>query len=194
MLQNVQQGAAISTHAPRTGRDERMRELLRSGVQFQPTLPARGATFALPYHSGLRKISTHAPRTGSDLFRLHGLRALDSISTHAPRTGSDFLRPSSASRRFVFQPTLPARGATIVTDFNAGVTGTFQPTLPARGATWCWRKEGAAWSYFNPRSPHGERRAKSGETSAHSLFQPTLPARQCHLVNPPTSYTGRRIA
>ena len=78
----------ISTHAPRTGSDTMLAffQILVSDFnprsphgerpagccttisvkKFQPTLPARGATSALPYRSGLRKISTHAPRTGSD--------------------------------------------------------------------------------------------------------------------------------
>ena len=32
-------------------------------------------------------------------------------------------------------------------------------------------------SYFNPRSPHGERPSSSGNSSAAAVFQPTLPAR-----------------
>ena len=79
-------------------------------------------------------ISIHAPRTGSDL-RLHRYPGCSLISIHAPRTGSDV----SISRIFmcvlVFQSTLPARGATAVAD--------------------CKRNRRL---YFNPRSPHGERR------------------------------------
>ena len=57
-------------------------------MQFQPTLPARGAT-----HEGAERrcnmvISTHAPRTGSDGAEVCPAPAAD-ISTHAPRTGSD---------------------------------------------------------------------------------------------------------
>ena len=58
------------------------------------------------------------------------------ISTHAPRTGSDGQIAALAVLTHLFQPTLPARGA----------------TCPAR----CPPDSG--W-YFNPRSPHGERRA-----------------------------------
>ena len=35
-------------------------------LQFQPTLPARGATDFAATHSRQGDISTHAPRTGSD--------------------------------------------------------------------------------------------------------------------------------
>ena len=78
----------ISTHAPRTGSDEKTVVNQIRAALFQPTLPARGATLQ---HAGGRRavaISTHAPRTGSD--RIHSA-ALESaqISTHAPRTGSD---------------------------------------------------------------------------------------------------------
>ena len=76
----------------------------------------------------------------------------------------------------------------------------FQPTLPARGATGSTTTALATTSYFNPRSPHGERRARtpgvrrSRKISTHAprtgsdtlardevidcfAFQPTLPAR-----------------
>ena len=81
-------------------------------------------------------ISIHAPRTGSDR-RAAAACAVRAISIHAPRTGSDvalrgLLRPTTA-----FQSTLPARGATC----------TLSPlTMTA--------------TYFNPRSPHGERQRK----------------------------------
>ena len=101
----------ISTHAPRTGSDgikfrfnlshidfnprsphgERPRW---TGLQlvckiFQPTLPARGATYNIPILCTLIDISTHAPRTGSD----DGWKKL-------------------CEKASAFQPTLPARGAT----------------------------------------------------------------------------------
>ena len=57
--------------------------------QFQPTLPARGATMsARNQRTPTGAISTHAPRTGSDLESL-AHNDNDDISTHAPRTGSD---------------------------------------------------------------------------------------------------------
>ena len=62
-------------------------------------------------------------------------RAKQVISIHAPRTGSDSLLASSSATLSRFQSTLPARGATIA---------------PATANGWT--------AYFNPRSPHGERR------------------------------------
>ena len=147
---------------------------------FQPTLPARGATPILlrkkvcknhfnprsPHGERLDfqrsahircHISTHAPRTGSDdgapnvrpdLLHFnprsphgerHGCGGCGSkkpdISTHAPRTGSDALSAVHPVSRCPFQPTLPARGATPLD--TAALTRLY---------------------YFNPRSPHGERR------------------------------------
>ena len=60
------------------------------------------------------------------------------ISIHAPRTGSDAL------------PVSPAQS-----------TRLFQSTLPARGATPLGGRRSRAIADFNPRSPHGERRAKN---------------------------------
>ena len=57
---------AISTHAPRTGSDGYIMPRHRYGVKFQPTLPARGATYFARRKEGQNCISTHAPRTGSD--------------------------------------------------------------------------------------------------------------------------------
>ena len=169
----------ISTHAPRTGSDQSATEPCASVSTFQPTLPARGATRRRthrrpPCHNfnprsphGERRaavstggkadaISTHAPRTGSDNADSgapkisthfnprspHGERHLVQrgnlrhvlISTHAPRTGSDNRRRHERRQRPKFQPTLPARGATMLVALMFGSR------------------------YFNPRSPHGERR------------------------------------
>ena len=123
---------------------------------FQPTLPARGATYSDPYFDYQDHISTHAPRTGSDrmenthspasMISTHAPRTGSDegdvaeiadfvISTHAPRTGSDGSGRLQAKSAFVFQPTLPARGATKRL-YNCCIQRwTFQPTLPARGAT-----------------------------------------------------------
>ena len=122
--------------------------------RFQPTLPARGATIAAAIDAGDNLISTHAPRTGSD----------------------------------------KQSGAT------TAANGAFQPTLPARGATLSGWHCHDRRRHFNPRSPHGERRtaaaaaAQAWRISTHAprtgsdstayagcaiygQFQPTLPAR-----------------
>ena len=100
----------ISTHAPRTGSDILRRRSTACArhfnprsphgerhfpapcasnlVLFQPTLPARGATYPFRETLTCLHISTHAPRTGSDMPVLYSSPPL-LISTHAPRTGSD---------------------------------------------------------------------------------------------------------
>ena len=166
---------------------------------FQPTLPARGATRWRYRRIALRiVISTHAPRTGSDnkffVFPTSSLL----ISTHAPRTGSDVLfagcatsrgyfnpRSPHGERRFntpegvaplLFQPTLPARGATRGRR-DLHPRRRFQPTLPARGATvrlHRWRRTHKPISTHAPRTGSDK---LSGRTSRQKEFQPTLPAR-----------------
>ena len=79
--------------------------------EFQPTLPARGATAA-------------AEKAGVTI----------EISTHAPRTGSD--PPARSSQRFPrdFNPRSP-HGERLAMLWTSVDGGQFQPTLPARGAT-----------------------------------------------------------
>ena len=60
-----------------------------------------------------------------------------------------------------FQPTLPARGATCCRISHTSTRQPFQPTLPARGATVEFARKFFQLIDFNPRSPHGERRAVS---------------------------------
>ena len=99
-----------------------------------------------------RRISTHAPRTGSD-GRNALARAARAISTHAPRTGSDVPKSSRATRRKI--------------STHAPRTGSDGSTTTALATTF----------YFNPRSPHGERRKPVDQEFLNLLFQPTLPAR-----------------
>ena len=162
---------------------------------FQPTLPARGATGWRRGSSDRRAISTHAPRTGSDTPSRrspgaaahfnprspHGERRLrrglgiqninfNPRSPHGERRQPHRQKNSALS----FQPTLPARGATRTT--GAGCwRSEFQPTLPARGATDLWSQY-RFLAHFNPRSPHGERRAgvSAALHSGHN-FNPRSP-------------------
>ena len=168
----------ISTHAPRTGSDTTTADTANTAARFQPTLPARGATWEdIETVQQLVRISTHAPRTGSDFVRFaRGVVRL--ISTHAPRTGSDF-RPEPVAPTQDISTHAPRTGS----DTNDFVTFLcvyeFQPTLPARGATPSsplLRRRSTISTHaprtgsdpsapgicpppsdFNPRSPHGER-------------------------------------
>ena len=149
----------ISIHAPRTGSDVAFLrfghvEVFQSTLpargatstkifvmrwkQFQSTLPARGATSAVIRSRVRTWISIHAPRTGSDDSFHLGFTA-QGISIHAPRTGSD--DPHT---------TIICNGLDI--SIHAPRTGSDTT------ASYC----GIIYAYFNPRSPHGERRDLHG--------------------------------
>ena len=148
---------AISIHAPRTGSDENHRRGRTARPHFNPRSP-HGERQDRAFLNRRIEISIHAPRTGSDFRRSvkgfppkyfnprspHGERrrqeplgtVCPEISIHAPRTGSDERIYQHLTFTHGFQSTLPARGAT---------SSTFADLLGS--------------AHFNPRSPHGERRA-----------------------------------
>ena len=124
----------ISIHAPRTGSDTALVTDKTLTLEFQSTLPARGATLqtAADFQDSrnFNPRSPHGERRGQ---RRESVPA-HQISIHAPRTGSDNT-PEERKR----------------------VQDAFQSTLPARGATSWYGYYYAIDDYFNPRSPHGER-------------------------------------
>ena len=172
-------------------------------MEFQSTLPARGATTSISSTSSTSKISIHAPRTGSDSalsVRLPGR----TISIHAPRTGSDGAcrwrldspahfnprsphgeRPRFTTARCApcsFQSTLPARGATYSRD-NHHCLGLISIHAPRTGSDELGRHQQSIQRvYFNPRSPHGERRRRNMAVRAYPEFQSTLPARGATVI------------
>ena len=150
----------ISIHAPRTGSDfisfsshlregyfnprsphgERRRARLnpRLSSPFQSTLPARGATSLGQIGAQGGEISIHAPRTGSDTIENINWAGIG-ISIHAPRTGSD--------------------GQESPFDVHQTIISIHAPRTGSDGCRSCrWT---ACRPYFNPRSPHGERRPAS---------------------------------
>ena len=153
-----------------------MPEKIRRDFQFQPTLPARGATLIHQNNNTLFSISTHAPRTGSDGIwsenvpmalnfnprSPHGERRVGipscnvdkKISTHAPRTGSDLL-PLLLHWKKSISTHAPRTGSDLFRDPSRTYRKVFQPTLPARGAT----------------------EIRHRRLYANVSFQPTLPAR-----------------
>ena len=163
---------------PRSPHGERLDKLLPPPIlkRFQSTLPARGATCSQPLLFPMTlTISIHAPRTGSDVKCQDALIVAAPISIHAPRTGSDEATAGKILAEMEFQSTLPARGATwsflICPSFAQ-----FQSTLPARGATAAAVPVAIAVLHFNPRSPHGERRAERASIRAGCCyFNPRSP-------------------
>ena len=145
-------------------------------MEFQPTLPARGATIPRYRRAYQDRISTHAPRTGSD------------AQSTAPRSKGDYFNPRSPhgerqaifaanETAFTFQPTLPARGATGRDGADAAQRGisTHAPRTGSDCAT--GHSQSQRHRNFNPRSPHGERPHREIMQSLSKIFQPTLPAR-----------------
>ena len=87
----------------------------------------------------------------------------EGISTHAPRTGSDGITTKNYFRRII--------------STHAPRTGSDVVQLAIVGRT----------SYFNPRSPHGERLLLLSRWKYCLRFQPTLPARGA------TRWTGLQL-
>ena len=128
--------AKISTHAPREGCDCTLGMISSRMYGFQPTHPARGATFSVCSSSvGLRFQPTHPARgaTTQAVFARNedydfnprtprgvrhpqyiGHQKYQPISTHAPREGCDSGLKTATEVVSEFQPTHPARGATCV--------------------------------------------------------------------------------
>ncbi len=120
---------------PRSPRGERQGQWCRQGDswEFQPSLPARGAT--------ARQILCLSPGPDFNPRSPRGERrhntGLLSLEPHFnPRSPRGERRYSSKYCRFSekFQPSLPARGATSFILWEV-VLAIFQPSLPARGAT-----------------------------------------------------------
>ena len=173
--------------------------VMLSGSIFQSTLPGWGATGDGNQPTVATAISIHAPRVGSDAGHPVPARLDGRISIHAPRMGSDNEQEVAKTEAETFQSTLPGWGATRIGGFDGSVFK-FQSTLPGWGATIdtrngvlivsisihaprmgsdpgigvsCIRKS----SYFNPRSPDGERRRLRFETpqiKAISIHAPRM--------------------
>ena len=144
----------ISTHAPRTGSDAVRRCIWIRVSEFQPTLPARGATRA-----GL-------------------LQAIQEIiSTHAPRTGSDAIATNCNLRATYFNPRSPHGERRIAGLLHLSGHPNFNPRSPHGERPCRGYKARTRADNFNPRSPHGERQGFKFRGIDDVIFQPTLPAR-----------------
>ena len=143
----------ISIHAPRTGSDWVCNQNSCWLIEFQSTLPARGATLTL--------ISTSRTRKNFNPRSPHGeRRRVQSLNRFAE----------------LFQSTLPARGAT---RYHSGLHSQRAISIhaPRTGSDTKSQGEKTPTEYFNPRSPHGERPYYPARIIWHWIFQSTLPAR-----------------
>ena len=144
-------------------------------LRFQSTRPARGATCRDTCAPDGSRVSIHAPRTGRDLRTLriiigragfnprapHGARRpsaaisgrLPSVSIHAPSQALAHDLPVSIHA--------PRTGRDMRGKTERGAKTEFQSTRPARGATMDGMRTPDAILSFNPRAPHGARRARA---------------------------------
>ena len=175
---------------------------------YQSTLPARGATFE-PGDTGQPKTdfnprSPHGERLAE--WKNHGYMV--KFQSTLPARGATFMANESGVDLQNFNPRSPhGERQVIATAFT--LAPTFQSTLPARGATTCrnaacdrldisihaprtgsdtaQHPDSPRGGHFNPRSPHGERRAiEAADDLVEWAFQSTLPARgatSCGLSN-----------
>ena len=128
--------------------------------EFQSTLPARGATrFRCIYFDDF-DISIHAPRTGSDNLSLNRMSAESNFNPRSPH-GERPLCRDDWKKLYVFQSTLPARGAT-VTEVDMQIILEISIHAPRTGSDRGAVCNNILCRYFNPRSPHGERRQPHG--------------------------------
>ena len=151
--------ATISIHAPRTGSDITVQAYSLIETGFQSTLPARGATCLQSAIERDVSISIHAPRTGSDR---RSRRTRSSASDFNPRSPHGERRGVNQGIDDIlrFQSTLPARGATFDA-FQRRVSVSISIHAPRTGSDGSFQTEGEVYPHFNPRSPHGERPSRA---------------------------------
>ena len=124
----------------------------------------------------MKHVNPRSPH-GARLQGIFSRRSSSTISIHAPRTGSDCSTSSVPSSPIRFQSTLPARGATFVAVFRER-GDLISIHAPRTGSDQSATRRAGAGAYFNPRSPHGERRTHGMQWHVWTTtFQSTLPAR-----------------
>ena len=188
---------------------------------FQSTLPARGAThIEAAKNMQIKYFNPRSPR-GERRFPALVQASLDCISIHAPREGSDSVERPALADQLDFNPRSP-RGERLnvidkirveqVISIHAPREGSDNTPkcreaqiyisihAPREGSDHFFSRLFNEMSYFNPRSPRGERRTclharylhgsisihapregsddiSAGNKTATEIFQSTLPAR-----------------
>ena len=162
---------------PRSPYGERPCCTCRSPIwrHFNPRSPYGERLRRADDHCDVCIISIHAPHTGSDAVTSL-LSPRCRISIHAPHTGSDQLGDVHDARRGLFQSTLPIRGAATAFKYERR-KWTISIHAPHTGSDNSKASETTASSYFNPRSPYGERRCVPAAPPTLPVFQSTLPIR-----------------
>ena len=173
-------GCLISIHAPHAGSDEHFHRPMRSVIEFQSTLPMRGATAPCDIPQSQAGISIHAPHAGSDHTQMVMWAYPYDFNPRSPcgeRPGSVCCCPHTQR----FQSTLPMRGATLpLTAFRKAFSISIH--APHAGSDTSYWGAVTSMGDFNPRSPCGERRGNYMTITAEDLFQSTLPMRGATVV------------
>ena len=145
----------ISIHAPRAGSDIPCPSGNKTADRFQSTLPVRGATpmILIIRHTMIyfnpRSPCGERPFTSSETAR----QSL--FQSTLPVRGATKKR-STKNWKNIFQSTLPVRGAT-GGRLNVYRIPTISIHAPRAGSNYGYTKLHAPLTYFNPRSPCGER-------------------------------------
>ena len=148
----------VSIHAPRTGRDQQLIDLVTQLGSFNPRAP-----------HGARPPTTEPtpPPCG-----------FNPRAPHGARRGHQGYRP----QRERFNPRAP-HGARLKHELSFIDDKQFQSTRPARGATGICCANPKSAASFNPRAPHGARHSGLTALVNPELFQSTRPARGATLVH-----------
>ena len=176
--ENINRAKEISIHAPRVGRDHKLKGMGVDIEDFNPRAPCgarhrKGGT--TPSHRGFQStrpvwgatpgavivrvasnISIHAPRVGRDLQLQPPPMYGGGISIHAPRVGRDRRQLVDGVDCRRFQSTRPVWGATVF-DIQDTHKVKFQSTRPVWGATLPQPRPQGMRPNFNPRAPCGAR-------------------------------------
>ena len=151
----------------------------RAAVEFQPTLPLRGATNSKMLVLHLVPVSTHAPLAGSDQVEFCITKATEGFNPRSPcGERRVLLLPVHGTNSF--NPRSPC-GERLLVEFQNILASGFNPRSPC-GERHCPSPPTAHRSRFNPRSPCGERPAVPSVPSCSASFQPTLPLRGATLA------------
>ena len=151
------------------------KQSLSADIEFQSSLPVRGATWSILRQGHTLGISIHAPREGSDKTSYPWATTAWYFNPRSPegerRSGMPPIIPPPA-----FQSTLPVRGAT-----KPAIHGQQRPGIsiraPRKGSDGLVCLQSYHHRHFNPRSPGGERPLPRSGVRVERRFQSTLPGR-----------------
>ena len=189
--------AAISIHAPHTGRDADGKSAIDVGQQFQSTRPIRGATKKHPPPIDNPNFNPRAPYGARRFAIWADLLHLQYFNPRAPY-GARLLTGVLVVWLFRFQSTRPIRGAT-GTSFSLRVSREFQSTRPIRGATRSLNPFVPPKHMISIHAPHTGRDFALSlvyALLARKVFQSTRPIRGATSIRvsyaPPTAFQSTR--